>query len=568
VTTASFTAAAPTPRPHENRTTGSHPWRVVAPWYRWARADGAEPGRAAEAGTPALHKFGSTSFVADFLRDPQRSVVFDEALDVVQRIENIPAAELNGADGRLRKLGRRRLVPTQTRKLFQPAHQRFYLLAVGVHCDAPGFPKVDPASIEEVGFVIRRRTVKVPSRKRAKGAALLAELTQARAVAGSKLELDVAKSRARVLHPFTSASRDRVLSPSTATKAAYREAAVAQRRLRVWAATEKLDLRNEAWVPTGEGDLGAWVPMIDEPEEVAERSYPMRLLSPNPDDPDHAASDGTIYFAAVPTASSEITERGEHRFSERDTYEIRVFVRRRCCGHCPGVLVWSEPTRLFRMASFFDPAGCALRPSEVRLPNFAELEASDALPSVRVTQPPGSSLDFSKFGEIPTKGKTGAAEQICFFSIPLITIIAMFVLNLALPIVMFVFQLWWMLKLKFCIPPSIQFEADLAAELDVTPPELKAEVELEVDIDVRTGVDQAGLRQVMEKVFDPPADPELDPVPADWRLGQVLGDTFTNDPLVRLAVRNGYGSSADPAPTFSLPITWTTRVRREEVVHP
>ncbi len=41
-----------------------------------------------------------------------------------------------------------------------------------------------------------------------------------------------------------------------------------------------------------------------------------------------------------------------------------------------------------------------------------------------MTQPAGSSLDFSKFGDIPTKGKTGGPEQICFFSIPLITIIA------------------------------------------------------------------------------------------------------------------------------------------------
>ncbi len=543
-----------------------HPWRVVAPWYRWPRVDGAEPGRAAEAASPALHKFVSTSFVADFLRDPQRSVVFDEALDVVQRVESIPAAELHGADGRLRKLASRRLVATGTRKLFLPAHQRFYLVAVGVHCDAPGFPKVDPASIEEVGFVIRRHKVNVPSRKRAHGAALLAQLTQARAVAGSRLELDVAKSRARVLHPFTSASRERVLSPSTATKAAYREAELAQRRLRVWAGTEGVDLRREAWVPTGEGDLGAWVPMGDEPEELVERTYPMRLLTPNPDDPDHAASDGTIYFAAVPTGSSEITERGARRFSELDTYEIRVFVRRKSCDHCPGELVWSEPTRLFRMASFYDPAGCALRPTEVRLPSFGELEASDALPSVRMTQPPGSSLDFSKFGEFPTKGKTGGPEQICFFSIPLITIIAMFVLNLALPIVMFVFQLWWMLKLKFCIPPSIEFEADLAAELDVTPPEL--EVTAQLDIDVLPGVNQAALGAVLKNIFDPPADPDLDPVPADWQLGQVLGDTFTNDPLVKLAVRNSYGSSADPAPSFSLPVVWTSRVRREEVVHP
>lgn len=43
---------------------------------------------------------------------------------------------------------------------------------------------------------------------------------------------------------------------------------------------------------------------------------------------------------------------------------------------------------------------------------------------------------------------------ICFFSIPLITIIASFVLNLFLPIVVLLFNLWFLLALRFCIPPS------------------------------------------------------------------------------------------------------------------
>jgi hypothetical protein len=298
-----------------------------------------------------------------------------------------------------------------------------------------------------------------------------------------------------------------------------------------------------------------------------ERTYPMRLLSPDPDDPAHAAHDGTIYFAAVPTASDEITDDGANRFNELDIYEIRVFARADC-GACPGPLVWSSPTRVFRLASFFDPSGSAQRPIEVRLPDFAELEASTALPSVRMTAPEGSSLEFSKFGDIPTKGRVGAGEEICFFSIPLITIIAMFVLNLFLPIVMFLFQLWWMLKLKFCIPPSVEFEAELAAELNVEPPQL--EVVANLDIDVLPGVDQGDLTALIGTIFDPEPDPdgELDPVPDEWKLGKQLTDGFTNDPLVKLLVRNGYGRSADAAPQYPVPITYTTSVRRDQVVHP
>ena len=38
-------------------------------------------------------------------------------------------------------------------------------------------------------------------------------------------------------------------------------------------------------------------------------------------------------------------------------------------------------------------------------------------------------------------------------------------LNLFLPIVMFLFQLYWMLALKFCIPPSLSLSADINAAL-------------------------------------------------------------------------------------------------------
>lgn len=545
-----------------------HDWRIVAPWYRWERIDGLEPERAAEAERPVLHKFVSTDFVKDFLADPQRSVTFDADLDVHQSVEKIPAAELAAPDGRVKSLSLNRLVPTDTRKLFLAAHQRFYLVAVGIHCDQPGFPMVDPADIAEVGFVIRRHMVDVPAAERAQGAVLLKELTQARAVAGARHELDTAKERSRLLHPFAATNRTKVASVGAATRAAHHEIDRARRRLRVWADAVGVEDRTQGWIGSGEGSFGEWMPIADEPEELVERWYPMRRLTPPPHDPTHAAHDGTIFYAAVPTGSDEVTGGGRSRFSALDTYEIRVFVRA-AGGDCPGPVTWSQPSQVFRLASFYDPAGSAQRPLEIRLPDFAELAASNAMPSVRMTQPPGSSLEFAKFGDVPTKGTIGAAEEICFFSIPLITIIAMFVLNLFLPVVMFIFQLWWMLKLKFCIPPSVDFELDLAAELSVTPPEL--EVAASFDIDVMSGVDQDDLREVVRSIFDVPLNPLHDNTPIDRRLWSKLDDPttgFSNDPLVKLAVRNGYGRGGDGAPIYTLPLSYTSAVRRDQVVHP
>ena len=54
---------------------------------------------------------------------------------------------------------------------------------------------------------------------------------------------------------------------------------------------------------------------------------------------------------------------------------------------------------------------------------------------------------------------TDGRSQICSFSIPLITIVATFVFKLFLPVVMFLFGLLFLLKLKFCIPLSVECRA-------------------------------------------------------------------------------------------------------------
>jgi hypothetical protein len=77
---------------------------------------------------------------------------------------------------------------------------------------------------------------------------------------------------------------------------------------------------------------------------------------------------------------------------------------------------------------------------------------------------------------------TSQNTQVCFFCIPLITLVALFVLRIFLPIVVVLFGLWLLLKLKLCIPPSSSFDARMAADLKAFGPELMANIEAEITL--------------------------------------------------------------------------------------
>jgi hypothetical protein len=79
--------------------------------------------------------------------------------------------------------------------------------------------------------------------------------------------------------------------------------------------------------------------------------------------------------------------------------------------------------------------------------------------------PDGSALSFDAEGTDVSDPSRGGG-QICTFPIPLITIVARFVFSLFLPIVVFVFQLFFLLRLKLCIPPSLTIGAGLQARVD------------------------------------------------------------------------------------------------------
>jgi len=85
---------------------------------------------------------------------------------------------------------------------------------------------------------------------------------------------------------------------------------------------------------------------------------------------------------------------------------------------------------------------------------------------MKMIAPPGSSMK----GASLTGGSLGGA-QICSMSIPLVTIVAQFAFNILMPIVVVIFQLYALLRLKLCIPPSLSLSVDemAALNLSITP---------------------------------------------------------------------------------------------------
>ncbi|SFU59572.1 hypothetical protein, partial [Pseudoduganella namucuonensis] len=65
-----------------------HPWKLVAPWYRWERAAVPRDGRGS---APTLQKFAGADYIEGFLQAPQRSLRFDPVDDVVNNLDFVPA---------------------------------------------------------------------------------------------------------------------------------------------------------------------------------------------------------------------------------------------------------------------------------------------------------------------------------------------------------------------------------------------------------------------------------------------------------------------------------------------
>src|SRR5207237_7391933 len=82
-----------------------HPWKLVAPWYRWRRQQDQE-NRPPTRTRPVFQKFDDPDFVRGFVRDPQRSLRFlDDPVTryADDRVYAVQTEELT-TSGRFRRL--------------------------------------------------------------------------------------------------------------------------------------------------------------------------------------------------------------------------------------------------------------------------------------------------------------------------------------------------------------------------------------------------------------------------------------------------------------------------------
>jgi hypothetical protein len=437
------------------------PWVLGGPWYRWTRPGIPSSGRLSR---PVFQKYETAKLVEEFMKEPQRSLKFldeDYFHELQPRVPPLPLF-----NGLKQSLSDNLMVKTDTRKLFLDTHKRFYLVVAELHCDTAGFPSASRDQVCEAGFVVRRRVADVP------GKADRAARDAVRQLALAKLELAQAnepllarKAGTTLLH----GQRGELLARSDAATAELRD--VANR----WG----IRVRLEGWVPSGFEHVGSWQEVEEHPQTIVEEILPMYPLIPDPNIRDHSARGRTIYFGLVPTASADTNDASTARFDERTLYELRCFVRRHrppCPklgrrNDCKGEIVWSRRTEPYRLAAQTDLTGTSNRPITIQLPDLPALEAQAAnlAPGqgapIRMIAPEESNLDFKVNVPDLTAENKGRSAAICSFSIPLITIVATFVLKLFLPVVTFLFGLFFLLKLKFCIPPSFSLNAGVAAGL-------------------------------------------------------------------------------------------------------
>jgi hypothetical protein len=452
--------------------------RLVAPWYRWRRqAD--RNGLAPRRTRPVLQKFADAGLVNRFLADPQHSYRFVDE-DFVHVAEASPyAAPGSGLGVRsLAGVGRHR---TGVRKLFRPTHRRHYLVVSQLHCDEPGFPDARLHDVCEMGFVVRRRRPVDPDAVREERRAVSERIGVVRAQLRWLREEDPTVPGGLRPDPLLGGSGHPPRGPAAGPgrsewiRRYLDELKGLRARLDELEGLEGVPTVREGWIPDEEHDgVGRWEEVEEFPREVQEEIHPVHPMVPAAGGSPDPAQGARLLFGLVPAGGASGDGAGVPRFDADHLYEIRVFVRRhdeRCPRRrgrrdCRGPLVWSAATDPFRIASHSDPDGQRNNVVTAEMPDLEELAAhSGPAGGIRMVTPDGSALSFDAEGTDVSDPSRGGG-QICTFPIPLITIVARFVFSLFLPIVVFVFQLFFLLRLKLCIPPSLTIGAGLQARVD------------------------------------------------------------------------------------------------------
>ncbi len=466
----------------------THPWKLTGPWYRGDSVGGVMGGRNS---VPIIQKYAASDFANRIVREPQQSLKFVSE-DFVERLTSDPNQVITLP---IRKKNHERL------KLFLDLHSRFYIVVCSLQCDVAGFPKVSREQVCEAGFVVRRHKLQLSA--------------QAKKPFG-KIMRERSEIKSQVLKTLESANRH-TSNPVTFVDALFNQTqefvgkvkSGQLQKLRqgfdkntqaLESLIDKHQIKRElhGWKPVDIKGVGNWEAVGDAPQILDEQVYPLYPIVADPTDSEHSAKGQTLWFGVVPTSSGDSTSDGDVKFHDDIAYHVRCFVRRhkpQCYKKnnetdCSGELVWSEPTESYQLASAYDLDGASHRPINITMPNLGALRKQvDLGPagrgvSAKVVSPENSTPVFStKMMDLPEPGNptTRSNDQICFYFPFLFFLVAMFLFRLILPIFMFIFQLWFLLKLKFCILPSFEMSLDLQAELEA---EFSLEIEAEFSVDM------------------------------------------------------------------------------------
>jgi hypothetical protein len=463
-------------------------FQLRAPWYVRERGAGLTL-RSPRARRPVLQMYDAADFVDRLLEDPADSLRFgaDDRWSYPVPVTPDPA------DRTRTRLATSRLLRSHLRKLYQPMHDRFYVVVVEVFCDSPGLPRAGSHDDLSVAFRMRRMHTTVtgkrrPSRRLARD--LVVELAAAKDVVVDPDELDP--------------DCVDVWWADRAWRRAFAEDHKEQ--------LDVLDVHadHQQWLVSSRG--GRWRTLDDDTDPVRagerEETHRMWRLPPRVKDAGcDAAATRSLWFGVVPTFSSEhwrppgTKARQLPKLDDQAIYEIEcVLTQQRppAQAHCPPRTWVSAPTEPFRLAAPMDPDGTKNRTTTLTLPDLRRLAARagqrQGPGGVQVRTPPQSQLVVNPFKGIPDSGagRVGAGGGTCTFALELFFIVAFFLFLLFLPIVVLAFQLWWMLALRFCIPPRVGFK--IAADFLATG-KLLADLDAakRLEVDVAMGTDFTGL---------------------------------------------------------------------------
>jgi len=144
----------------------------------------------------------------------------------------------------------------------------------------------------------------------------------------------------------------------------------------------------------------------------------------------------------------------EGRYDDDALFAIRAFVRVKGGPGCPGRLVWSEMTPLYRIAPWHASTGSPM--TRIALPSINAASLKAMKPNVAFELPPDLQSLLARSSPkslLAGKGRQGSdvgLAWLCSFSIPIITICAFVALNIVLGLLDIVFQ--WIALVKICLP--------------------------------------------------------------------------------------------------------------------